>query len=134
MFSREDVCPPFIIPLNRPHSGVKHHLSPLFQLEAQMLQFLASSFNLFEGNADFFFEILFSKRPIQANHSQSAKCQNIHTAQNPPRSLGFFFDCSNLGLDSAGPWLSAAIKRLDCAPSSLRSPFGAKVRSLLATQ
>ena len=62
---------------------------------------------------------------------KSAKCQNIHTAQNRPRSLGFFFYCSNLGLDSAGPWLFAVIKRLDCAPSSLCSPFGAQVRSFL---
>jgi len=62
---------------------------------------------------------------------KSAKCQNIHAARNLPRSLGFFFDCSDLGLDSAGPWLVAVIKRLDCAPSSLSSPYGAKVRSFV---
>jgi hypothetical protein len=31
----------------------------------------------------------------------------------------FYFNCSGLGLDSAGRWLIAAIKRLDCAPTSL---------------
>jgi len=37
-----------------------------------------------------------------------------------PRSLGFYsINCSDLGLDSAGQWLNAAIKRLDCASSSL---------------
>jgi hypothetical protein len=50
---------------------------------------------------------------------KSAKCQNIHTAQNPPRSLGFFFDCSDLGLDSAG---LGSLPRSN-AWTALRLPF-----------
>jgi hypothetical protein len=77
------------------------------------------------------FEIFSQTVRIRLIVHKSAKCQNIHTAQNLPRSLSFFFCSSDLGLDSAGPWLFAVIKRLDCAPSSLCSPFGAKVRSFL---